>query len=237
MTVRELITASLRKIGVTATGETPSSAEITDGLECLNTLLDSWSNENLLIPSKVKETFPFVASQSTYTMGSGGDFDTTNPMLIELALCQTEGDDSVETYVDIITKEEYAGITNKSTSSSIPFRVYPEYGGSLTTLIFYPVPTEANNVVLYSWKPLTTYSSLSTSLALRPGYERALIFNLSLEIAPEYGIEPSGLVMQSAMEAKENIKRMNTKEYFLTSDEAALRTYQGGFNYLTGEFK
>jgi hypothetical protein len=46
-TARDLITMSLRTIGVLHSGETPSAEEATDGLDTLNQLMNSWLYEGI----------------------------------------------------------------------------------------------------------------------------------------------------------------------------------------------
>jgi hypothetical protein len=50
---------------------------------------------------------------------------------------------------------------------------------------------------------------LATDLAFPPGYLRAFRYNLACELAPEFGVEPTGQVMRIAMTSKRNLKRVN----------------------------
>lgn len=233
-TVRDLLKSSLRKIGALATGETPSSEEINDALKAFNALVDSWSNENLLIPYKVRETLTLTANDATYTFGgSGADITTSRPMRIEQAAIALNDQ---EFPMLVATKEQWANVSLKTTTSNIPVILYPEMTDTSVTLNIWPVPSAANTLVLYSWKPLTTYTNLSTTLTLPPGYERALIYNTAIELCPEYGLEASNTVVATAMEAKANIKRMNTKSYFLTPDDA-VRPERQTYNWWIGGYE
>jgi hypothetical protein len=69
-TVRDLIKGSLRLLGATATGETPSSEEQADALATLNALLDSWSLERLMITEKIREQFALVAGKQSLYNGT-----------------------------------------------------------------------------------------------------------------------------------------------------------------------
>jgi hypothetical protein len=40
---------------------------------------------------------------------------------------------------------------------------------------------------LYTFVPLATYSSLTDALGVSPGWERAYVFNLAIEMATEFG--------------------------------------------------
>lgn len=48
MTGRDLVSSSLRLIGVLASGETPTAAEATDGLKAFNQMLANWRTESLM---------------------------------------------------------------------------------------------------------------------------------------------------------------------------------------------
>lgn len=220
-TARDLIKGSLRDIGVLATGENPSSEEANDGLELLNQLLDSWSNERLIIYNIVRETFTLVANTQSYTIGSGATFNTSRPQKIENALIK---DGDIEYPVNVVGLDEWAAITDKTTSSDLPLTLYCEGSYPNDTIYLWPVPSEANTLVLHSWKPLTQLSGLSTSLSLPPGYERALRSNLAIELCPQFGKEPSGVLMKIAMESKANIKRMNISEYLLDANPFPTKT-------------
>ena len=56
MTALEIVTAALRLIGVAATGETLSASESADGLQALQIMLDSWSNQGLMVYARTTET-------------------------------------------------------------------------------------------------------------------------------------------------------------------------------------
>ena len=46
-TANTIIKAALRAIGAIATGETPTDAEMQDGLEALKFMLRTWSDDNI----------------------------------------------------------------------------------------------------------------------------------------------------------------------------------------------
>lgn len=237
-TALELIQSALRLLGVIASGESLSAAEATDGLAALNDLLDSWSTQELLVPTRIREVFPLVANQQTYKMGVGApDFNTARPIRIENALLQYSGVSPVlELPMDILNKEEYAAILLKSLSSTIPLSLYEDNAFPYDNLSVWPVPQTSYNLVLYSWKPLADLASLTTELSLPPGYQRALRFNLAVDLAPEYGKEPSATVIAEAVASKGNIKRVNLKPSYLKVDKAA-RGKPGVWDYRTGDYR
>lgn len=223
MTAQDLITSSLRLIGVLASGESLGANEATDGLSSLNDMLDSWSTNNLLIPNKVREVFALTSSQQTYTMGQSGSpsFSTARPIHIEDVYVQVgSGSNVIERPVQILTMQEFADIKLKTLQSTFPIYCYPEGTYPNETLNFWPIPSAADNIVIYSAKPLANLSSLTTAISLPPGYQRALRYALALELAPEYGRPVSEDVAAHASAAIADIKRINYRPRYLKVDDA-----------------
>lgn len=235
MTGRDLISASLRLIGAIASGESLDAAEASDGLSAFNRMLDSWSTEPLVIYTKTEEEFVLTPGTQTYTMGPTGTFSTTRPLEIEKAYLKiTSQSPAIELPMAVLTVDEWARITIKALSATYPLYLYAEGTYPNETLHIHPNPTAANSLVLYSRKPLTTLTSIDTVLPLPPGYERALIYNFAVEVAPEYGKQVSDPVMMIAQDSKATIKRANSKPKLLRVD-SALTAEPRGFNWFTGE--
>jgi hypothetical protein len=234
MTGRDLISASLRLIGAIAPGETPSATEATDGLASLNRMLDSWSNEGLMIYTLTKEaSIPLTPAKNAYTLGASGDL-TSRPMEIERATIQ-DAASGVEYPINPLTASEWAGIQLKTNQSNYPYAMFDDGGYPQRTIYLYPTPSAANKLNLYTLRPLTTISTLDTVLSFPPGFERALVFNGAIELSAEYGgAPPSDMVMMNASEAKNSIKRSNFRQSHLRCD-SAIRS-AGKFNIETGDY-
>lgn len=238
MTVNDLINGSLRLIGVLAEGENPSAQQQTDAFNALNDLVDSLSNESLLIWSKLSETFNLVAGQQTYQFGNGApdwNSSTGRPQLIENALIippQTTPQPQLP--MRILNKDEWAGIILKNIQSTIPLFLYPDYANPYCNCNLWPEPQCNTTIIVYSWKPLADFTSLTEEIELPPGYDRMLRFNLAVELAPEYGKEASQTVLGIAIQSKSKIKRMNSKPLYMQMD-TGLAGRKRVFNWLTGE--
>lgn len=230
MTVRDLIKSSLRIIGAIASGETPSANESSDALQTLNGILGSWSNQSLLVPSKAREVFSLVAGTQSYTIGTLGTFNTTRPIKILSASIINAGQ-TFETSIDVLNQQEYAEISTKSLSGS-PTAIYAQGTYPLDTINVYPVPQASDQLVLYSMKPLTSFASLNDEITLPVGYDRALKYNLAVELAAEYGKQLAQEVVVIASESKSEIEALNSESVYLTSD--ALFINRNTFNITTG---
>lgn len=234
-TVGDLIKGSMKLLGLTAVGETPSAAELSEGMEVLNQMLDAWSADGLKINSHTRETFSLVASQASYSMGSGGDFNTTRPTYISNVQIVQTASPNFQLPVEIINEDQYEAITVKETESTIPLKMYPNYTFPTATLYFWPVPSEAKSVVISSFKELTEYSSLVTTISVPPGYLKAMRYNLALDLANEYGAEPGVDVRRGAEQSKAILMRNNAARPHYMKVDAAARSRDAVFNWLKGE--
>ena len=187
MKVSTLIEASLRKIGVIPSGEGGEPARQEDALIALQSMLRSWGAVNINIFATVKENYILTAGTGSYTWGSGGSVSTARPNQVTGAYILESGVTAHP--VDIITEGVYRGISAKNTAG-IPYYLffYPSY--PLATLYLYPVPDSAYVLYLDSFKPFTETGSfgLATDTISFPSYyEEAIIYNLAIRLAPEYG--------------------------------------------------
>lgn len=224
MTGLDLVSAALRKIGAVASGETVDAASSTDALAELNRMLATWSTEGLLIYSKVRETFTLTGGVGSYSMGPGATLDTTRPMKIVDAAISISG---LEYRLRVITVDEYARVTLKSLQG-IPGYLYPEGTYPNETLNLYPVPTTNYTLVTYSAKPLSSVATLSATISFPPGYEDALVYNLAVRLAPEYGRQVPDVVGAIAVNTKATIARLNSKPQFLYADNALVQMGANG---------
>lgn len=233
-TARDVVATSMRLIGVLAAGETPKAQEQTDAISALNRMLDSWSTQSLLVFNRVSETFTPLVNKQTYTMGIGGDFNTTRPQKIEAAGLLIQGSQPYELPLDIYNLDQWSAITVKALQSTLPQCLYADNAYPLMNLNFWPISNQVNGIVIYSWKPLTTIATPDDVISFPPGYEEAIIYNLAGRLAPEYGRQLDPVVLEIAGASKESIQRMNIRPLYLSQDEALLQRDRP-FNWLTGE--
>ena len=216
-TANDLIARSLRIAGALGAGETMDSDEAADGLTALNTMLDSWRIKRAMVYHIKEEEFTLVAGQSVYTIGTGGNFSTTRPDKIEYAYIRENGNDY---YMEVVTVDAFKRITNKTVSSDLPDHLYYETEYPLGKIHIYPEPSQANLIYLNTWQILQSFATLTEEIALPPGYERAIVYNLAEEIAPEFGVELSAGASKIANESKQNLVRINARPVIAKIDSA-----------------
>jgi len=228
-TVSECCTQALQRIGVLAAEETATSADLSTAFNVLNQLMDSWGAERLTIPFVQRTTWTIVPNTSVYTVGTGGDINVARPVSIDYAsFVDSAPSPDLEMPLNLLTNQAWEAIALKSLTSTYPQSAFynPTYGSGanlLGTLTLYPVPTGTTLTgVIYAPLAISQFSATSTTVNLPPGYQRFVVTNLALELAPLFGAAPSQDLRDQANEAKATIKRANITMRDLTVDSGAL---------------
>lgn len=221
ITANDMIQRSMRLLGALGQGETPTAQEQTDGLYALNAMLDSWSIERLMVYNVVEENFTWTGGSTYQTMGSGGNFNTTRPSKLENGFSRVN---NVDYPYELVSKETYDHVVAKSTvTSTFPRIIYADYGYPLITLYAYPVPVSSLDVHFNSWKQLQSFATGTTELSLPPGYQRALEYNLAMEMSTDFSLPVPPNVAATAITAKGNIKRLNKVSMVANLDAAIVK--------------
>lgn len=245
MTLQDLITDSFYETAIYSPNEPVDGEHIQFGCSRLNSMIDSWKVERLTI-YREQRTGPFnlAANTQTYTIGSGATWDTPRPIWIDSAgLVQTVGGGSpVPEYpIHIMTDFEWAMTVVKALTSALPTglwydRSYDASGYGIITM--WPVPTVANQVVLYSPVPVNEFTfpdDLATDITFPPGYRDFLMYHLAVRLCPTFDKTPSAITISMAAMAMEKVKNSNLRMNTLRVDDAILRKQGGIYNYLSDQ--
>jgi hypothetical protein len=195
-TAQTIIKAALRSIGAIASGETPTTDELNDGLESMKMMFRHWSSQNIRLYFTTMESFALTGAAS-YTIGSGGTFNTVRPTSIRGA--SVEDTNGSELVLNIIDEKRFRDGYDDYLFYS------PEYPlGKIYT------SESTGTLNLYSLKPLTDPTLITSTIAFPPEYDEAIKYGLALRLAPEYGKEPSPLV---AALAQASLNSLETKNF------------------------
>ena len=232
-TAGDQIQRALRLLGVLAEGETPSAAVSQDALVALNQMLDSWNTERLSVFSTQDQTFLWPTSTVSRTLGPTGDFVGNRPILLDDSTYFRDPSTNVSFGVKLINQQQYNGIAVKTVTSTYPQVLWVNMTYPNIEMYIYPVPTRLLEWHFISVQELTQPATLATQFALPPGYLRAFVYNLAMELAPEFGVEPSPQVQRIAMTSKRNIKRINNPDDIMSLPYSLVATRQR-FNIYAG---
>ena len=234
-TAGDQINRALRLLGVLAEGETPSAATSQDALVALNQMIDSWSIERLSVFCTQDQTFTWLAGEYIRTLGPSGDFIGLRPVLLDEATYYRDPGTNVSFGIKFINQQQYNGIAVKTVTSTYPQVIFVNMGFPDITMSIYPRPTRDLEWHFISVQELSNPATLVTNLLFPPGYLRAFTYNLAMEIAPEFGIEPSPQVQRIAMTSKRNLKRINNPDDVMSMPYAIVATRQR-FNIYAGNY-
>jgi hypothetical protein len=227
-TAGDLINRAAKVAGLTFKGESLSADEAAEALATMNAMLDHWSNDDFITFSRVRESFTTTGGVAAYTMGVGGMFNTARPIDITAMFIRIG---TIDYPIEQTSNYEYeTEIPNKSLPSPIPryFNYSNEY--PLTTITLYPVPSAAYSLFIISNKPLGTYTSLTDTVSLPVGVERAIVYNLANELSIIYGQPTNPSVMQIAKETLGGIKSQTNS----VNPNKPEDSYVKAWNYLGG---
>lgn len=226
-TALDIITKALQKNGVLVKSETPASDEADDALDTLNAMISAWSNDSMFIYARTEDNFPLIAGTATYSIGTSQTFNTTRPMeLVSSYVRQGTTDYNLTNIPD----ETYYGIIDKSTRS-IPRFINYTNGFPIATIKLWPVPDTSYTIYMLTEKELSAFT-LNQVVSLPPGWEQALIYNLAVLLAPEYGQPLDKGVVEIAERSMGAIKRSIMKNRSMDANPligVISNIYNGGY--------
>lgn len=234
-TVLNVITRSMKALKTIGATETPSAADATDALEVFNAMLDSWNGEGLASYQVREQSHTLVVGTSQYTIGSGGDINTTRPIDIVQAYIQ---DSSNYRYLmKIVPRDKWNQIGQLTITSQIPNTLFYDPQFPLGVINLFPQPLEAWTLYFDSLLQQVTYSSTAQSISIPPGYERGYVLNLAVELMGAgypsmLKPEELGALINNASDAKANLKRNNiaTREVIANYDPAIVGHSYASYN-------
>lgn len=238
---QDIVKRALRLIGALASGEPLPADQLKDGLEALNDLVDSWNTEKLIIYVLARNSFALTAGTNPHEIGPGvgaPGLDAPRPNRIEQGQAWLTGGQLLGEYeLEVRTKEHWAR-DYVSTTTGIPCALWYEMTFPVAKIWLDVKPDTVYSLILYLEQMLSQVfmDGTTTELSLPPGYKEALVFNLAIALAPEYGKEPPAAVIIGANNAKANIKRLNQKPLYLEIDSALLPYGGQQFDIFRGDY-
>lgn len=220
-TAQSLIQTSLEQLGVYAPGETLTDADAERGLQLLNAMLDSWSNESLACYAIQEQNFPLQVGINQYTIGPGGTFNGTRPIkVIEGPVAAYIKDQNQNRYpVAVIPQDRWNMIGLLTNNSNIPDTMFYDPQYPLGIINIFPTPNQSNTLYFDAYLQFSDFANLTTVMNLPPGYEAAIFSNLAVWLKPFFRdaqLDPD--VRLLAMETKGIVKRTNMRENIANYD-------------------
>lgn len=229
----------MREIGILAEGQTPSAEAAADGLEALNDFIDQLAAERLAIYYLSRTTWTISSGTATYLVGSGQVINRERPTYIEQIHYQdTSTSPTSEYQMQPLTDDAYANLVQKDLTATLPGNYYYNPTYPYGTVFLYPTPTSSTlQGVMYAPTAITELAGLSTELSVPPGYRRMFKKNLALDLCSTFDVQPSGALVQEAVDTLALVKRVNQRQMDMAVDLGALTQGYGrwyNYNIITG---
>ena len=224
-TAGDIVRSALMEIGVQAAGETVAAEDAADSLDSLNLLLDQWAGMKLHIPyPQTRTVFTITSGTQTYLVGPAQVINRARPPQVSHVYYQDTVSSPTQEYpMDALTDDAFALIPQKTLQSSLPSFYYYNPTYPFGTVTLWPVPTKTTlQGVMYAPTGLTEFAALTDALSLPPGYKRALIKNLAMDIAGSYGKEVPQALKDDADESLQSVKAVNHRVSDLRIEAGAL---------------
>jgi|SRR5579872_4295967 len=251
LSATDFIKSALRLVGALRSGLNLTNDELNDCKLVLNSMLDAFSIERTEIPAitvqsldQNQKALSLVANQQSYKLGNVSqteDFLLARPSRLERVsiLYSASQQTPVELPMEMVDDVGWQGIANKSTPSLLPQVCFVDQSNAVfpdMVLWFWPVPTQANPVILYLWTVLQQFADLGVQFLFPPGYPEMLRFNLAVRLAAEFpcDLQKFQIVQKLAEQSKARVAGINVRAKEATCDEAIVGSYGKMGNIFTG---
>lgn len=228
-TASDIINGALKDVGALAAGETAAAEDTADALELLNQMLGQWQATGLNVYAQKDVSFAANGSTS-YTIGSGGNVNTTRPTEVISAFWRSGGQDYPLAVINAF--QDYQRIGDKSLAG-MPDAIYYQASYPLGKVYAYPIPSDGE-LHLTVQEPLQEFSSAAETVTLPPEYMLALRYSLGELLRISYPeAQPRFDITQEAKKARKIIKRNNVQIPALLMPSAVVTG--GGYDIETGQ--
>lgn len=221
-TALDIITDAGVMMGEFGAGE-PISAEDADfGLTRLNSMLDSWATEGLSSFTTNVFTGPLVAGKQDYLMGQDTsivtpDFSAQRPVLIQTCsfVVPLPGS-TLEFPMSILDSNRWLAIRERSKPGYVAEDVYVDQMYPNTGVHINPVPLAwpaygVGSIRMSYWSILMQFATIADLFSFPPGYYKAIITNLAVEMCSGYMRPVDPNLDRQAQQGKNFIQQLNAQ--------------------------
>lgn len=214
-TFLDILSDSLSSIGQLGIGQSVNAEQAQQALRKGNRMLAKWSLKKLLIYVVTTRPFNLSAGVQDYTVGpTGATFAGTRPVFVESGIAITPGS-TMQNSLNILDKSQWDALQDSGVISGMngtPASVWPEY--TYPNLAFHvtPIPSTGVLIKLGTWEILQQFAAISDVLNMPPGYEEAIVYNLAVELCPDYDLPVSQALAELAADALNTIQTNNAQK-------------------------
>jgi hypothetical protein len=227
-TARNLITDSLRILGVVGQDATPNNSQISIGLTELHNVVAQLELDNLYPYTDIVTKGTLVTGQTSYSVGTGANIDINRPNRIKTLALNFGGIYRPLKQESTLTFDDEARFSSVSTVPSL-FIYRTDFPNG--TLEIYPKPSQNFEYTMTSQVKMLEYG-LNDEILLPSGYYPLIMFSL----AEQLGIHFPNPAKYPMIKAKADkilwqIKSLNNKSAQLKNDYGGRRGRGNIFTY------
>lgn len=182
------IKGALRKLGVLASGATPTAAQISDCSDALNAIIKAFQADGMPLWAIESYTFTPTAGTQVYTIGSGKTLNLAYaPMKIIQGLYTVYQGENVP--MNIYNRYDFQNLPTMH-DSGIPINLYYQPIDETSGVIqLWPNPNNSTTQITFDYqRPFADMNSATDAFDFPAYWLQALIYNLAWSMAPEYGM-------------------------------------------------
>lgn len=196
-----IINAAMRKLAALAKSQTADSVDLDNGAQALNALVAEFQTLGMPLWARSEYNLTLVANTRTYTFGVGQTTNTPFPLKVYSAVLSHTSSGTVSD-VFPLARTEFNLLNTSTTGRVVNYTYQPfiNYG----VLSVWPKP-DANTATNYTLKltyqrPFDGFNASGDTPYFPQEWQNALIYNLAVSLAPEFGIplEDRQLLMKEA---------------------------------------
>jgi len=194
LNAQEIIEAALRRLRVLGEGESATAGQLTNGLQSLNVMTKAWNAEGITLHMLTEASAALTAGTASYDLGSGG-LIAVRPLDLTQARIEESTDNEIP--MQRINREAYFELPTK-TDTGLPVQWYYDPQLGTGKLYVWPAPDSAYTIKFTYVRRVEDFDAAGDSADYPPEDTAALIWGLCLELAAEYGKEPSQYMLGMA---------------------------------------
>lgn len=212
----QVITGALRKLGVLASGGSPSTAQTSDAADALNAIVKALEAEGMPLWAIQSTNFTVSNGTSTYTIGPSKTINTTSaPLKIVQALRTVLNTANVP--MNVYNRYDFNNLPDTSTGTPVNLYYQPQItaGVASGTIELWPIPNDSTTVITIDYqRPFQNMDADANNFDFPAYWIQALIYTLAWVLAPEYGIpiQDRQLIATEAKYWKEEALSYGTEE-------------------------
>lgn len=188
LTRNEYIEAACRKLGVIADGQTLSATNYTNGTYAFNALIGEFRGLGMPLWARNSYSFSPTAGTETYNIGTGQTLNTPYPLKMLQAYRLDSG---ASTRIPLEIVADYNFNLYPSNSSGLPIQLTYQPKINYGVIKLWPTPdtnAAAGTLTIVYQRPTEYVSSSTDTVDVPEEWTNAIIYNLAVRLAPEWGI-------------------------------------------------